>query len=311
MAIFSRYLWRLQENDRKTMTGMARRDRPGRMLQLKYGQTHYELDKEPDKPLLICIHGWSTASYVWDPLKPLLRAKGYRVLTYDLYGRGYSDRPDVLHSAELFTYQLTELLNKLGLNDTKLNVIGYSMGGAIAARFVSERLEDVERLLLIAPAGMEVRSPGLRRFVRNNPKFSNPHIQTLLPLVLRAQFRSAAAGFKGNQMVQKVARKQKRELEFRGYLPSLLSSLNGALASKMKTEHEKIAGAKVAVRAIFADQDKTVPYPTAKRLFDKWNPNGVSQTITGAGHAITYTHAQQIMKEVAEFFQLSSPGVSQ
>ena len=72
-------------------------------LDLTQGQTYCELDRETDKPLLVCIHGWSTASYVWKGLRPCLRKKGYRVLTYDLYGRGRSARPDAEHTTALFT----------------------------------------------------------------------------------------------------------------------------------------------------------------------------------------------------------------
>lgn len=301
MAIISSRIWRAQESKRKIMTGAARRNVPGKLLQLRHGQTHYQLDENSDFPLLICIHGWSTASYVWEPLKPYLRAKGYRVLTYDLYGRGYSDRPYVEHSAKLFTNQLAELLNRLGVQKTSLNIVGYSMGGAIAARFVSERLDSVDRLLLIAPAGMAVRSPVLRAFARSNPTLSDSHILALLPLVLRRQFRSAAIGFKDNRLVARVAQMQEQELEYRGYLPSLLSSLKGVLASKMAKEHRKIAGSDVAVRALFAVQDSTIPFPKAKGLFDQWNPNSVSRRIANASHALTYARAQQIMNEVDDF----------
>lgn len=297
----SKFVWRAQENNRKIMGEEARRGAPGRFLQLRHGQTHYGLDGDPDHPLLICIHGWSTASYVWDPLKPSLIAKSYRVLTYDLYGRGYSDRPDVDHSAELYTGQLTELLDSLALNNTSLNVIGYSMGGAIAARFVSEQLDAVDRLLLIAPAGMAVQRPTLRAFARRIPQLSDSPILALFPLLLRRQFRRARKGFESNASVGLVFERQLRELGYRGYLPSLLSSLKGILSSQMEEEHRKIAGSNVFVRALFADQDKTIPFPKAKRLFDQWNPNEVSKKISVVGHAVTYTHPERIINELDDF----------
>lgn len=293
--------WREQENEREVMTDMVREDASGQFLQLQHGQTYCQLEGDTDGTLLICIHGWSTASYVWKPLKPFLLAKGYRVLTYDLYGRGYSDRPDVSHSTELFTNQLTEILGQLGLSNTKLNIIGYSMGGAIATHFVSERLQDVERLLLIAPAGMAVRLPAMRFFARSMPRLFDSFILSKLANVLRNKFKDAAVDFQNDEAVQYVLEKQLNELNYQGYIPALLSSLKGALASRMSAEHRTIANSNVNVLAIFASGDKTIPHPTAKRRFDRWNRNNVSRKIKGAGHALTYTHARQIIDEVGDF----------
>lgn len=301
MSIVSKRAWRAAEKKRKIMVGAARANATGQLLQLSRGKTHYKLDGNPNDPLLICIHGWSTASYVWEPLRPYLLEKGYRVLTYDLYGRGFSDRPLVKNSAQLFTDQLEELLVALGLSGSRLNVIGYSMGGAIAARFVSQRLDLVDRLLLLAPAGMVVRFPIMRFVARHTPKVSDPLILSLLPRSLRKQFLSEADGLRGNDAVNRVVERQLRELDYRGYLPSLLSSLKGVLADDMAKEHRAIAGSNVAVRAIFADQDKTIPYPISKWLFDHWNQNGVSRTIKQAGHGVTYTHVHLIKQGTAGF----------
>lgn len=301
MKIFGSYFWRRRENKLKDMSESERENRPGKLILLKHGQTHYELDEEADGPLLVCLHGWSTASYVWEPLKPFFRKIGYRVLSFDFYGRGYSDRPEIEHTAEVLSDQLAELLEKLGLNQKEINVVGYSMGGAIAAHFVSQRLKDVKRLLLIAPAGMEVVAQKPRAFARKRPKLGDRVILSLLPLGLSIQFRRAAKGFENNQSVMKVVRNQTRELNYKGYTFALLSSLKGALSANMKTQHELIAASDVSVRAIFAEFDKTIPQPKAMNLLDEWNQNKVSRVVEGAGHAITYTHPKEIMKEVDDF----------
>lgn len=302
MALFSRHAWTFRERNRKPMNGRVRNAAPGKFAQLKHGQTHYELDDENSGPLLICTHGWSTASYVWEPLKRHFRAKGYRVLSYDLYGRGYSDRPDgVAHTAAFFSEQLAELLEYLQLGRTRLNIVGYSMGGAIAARFISERLEDVDRFLLIAPAGMEVRAPGFRAFARDNPKVFDAHILALLPLVLRRQFRKAASGHHGNADVVRVAQQQEKELTYQGYVEALLSSVKGVLAFPMAKEHKRIANHGTPVRAIFAESDTTIPIKLAMPLFDQWHSEEKRRVIPAAGHAVTYTHPNEIMREIDGF----------
>ncbi|GGX39180.1 hypothetical protein GCM10007385_02670 [Tateyamaria omphalii] len=300
MAIFSRKTWRAREMNLPTMTGAARSRRPGKLIKLRHGYTHYQLDEDTDLPILICAHGWSTSSYVWDQLKPLLRERGYRLLTYDLYGRGFSDRPDTLQTPGFFTQQLTELLSRLNLSNQRLNILGYSMGGAIAAHFVSQNVDAVDRMLLVAPAGMIVRFPITRRVAHSFPKVFDPHLLAVLPKVLPSQFDNEAQGFAHLPEVARVVQSQKRELVYRGYIPSLVSSLNGVLASNMKAEHRKIVRSELRIRAVFGADDSTIPSPWAKRLFDHWYPTGTSVEIRGAGHGLTYTHFHEVMNELDE-----------
>lgn len=300
MAIFSRMAWRAREMSLPIMTGVAQSRCPGKLIKLSHGRTHYQLDEETDRPLLICIHGWSTSSYVWEQLRPLLRGRGYRLLTYDLYGRGFSDRPDVLQTPMFFTQQLDELLSWLDLKNQRMNVLGYSMGGAIAAHFVSQRVDAVDRMLLVAPAGMIVRFPITRFVARSFSKAFDPHLFAALPKVLPGQFDNEAKGFSHLPEVARVVLNQKRELAYRGYIPSLVSSLNGALASSMKTEHRKIIRSGIRVRAVFGAEDSTIPTPWAKQLFDHWYPAGTSAKIRGAGHGLPYTHPDEVMNEFDE-----------
>lgn len=300
MAFISRKIWRAREKSLRVMTGAVRSARPGKLIKLRFGHTHYQLDEQADRPLLICIHGWSTSSYVWDQLRPLLRDRGYRLLTYDLYGRGFSDRPDLLQTPEFFTQQLDELLSRLKLSSERMNVLGYSMGGSIATHFVSQRVDAVDRMLLVAPAGMVVRFPITRFVARSFPKAFDPHLSAVLPKVLPGQFDNEAQGFTHLPEVARVVRNQKRELTYRGYIPSLMSSLNGALAANMKTEHHEIVRSGLRVRAVFGAEDSTIPSPWAKRLFDRWYPVGTSAEIGGAGHGLTYTHPYEVMNELDE-----------
>ena len=265
-------------------------------IELEHGRTFCELDPEDDKPLLILIHGWSTASYVWKGMRPKLREKGYRALSFDLYGRGKSARPNIKHTTDLFVDQLSQLLDALSLNSQPLSVVGYSMGGAIGASFAASRLGNVKRLLLIAPAGMVVRF-----IARSVPFAFDPIIRAGLPKALERQFKSAAKDYPHDAAVQKVLASQLAELQSKDYIEALLSSLKGALASPKREQHKLIAQSNVEVNAIFADKDKIIPHPYAKLRFDKWNQNEVSRVIQGAGHAVTYTHIPEIIVEVEGF----------
>ena len=95
------------------MNAEAREHAPGAFIQLSRGITHYEISGPEDAQTVILVHGFSVPAYIWEPTFQMLSQAGYRVLRYDLYGRGYSDRPDTTYNSQLFGKQLSDLIEQL------------------------------------------------------------------------------------------------------------------------------------------------------------------------------------------------------
>ena len=119
----------------------------GRLVRLSHGFTHYILE-EPNElktskvvqlPLVVLVHGFVGSSSYFEYLKNELLLAGRRVLRFDLYGRGHSDPcTHTPHTEMLFAGQLAELLFALGFNhDEPIDVLGYSMGAVVAAKFAA------------------------------------------------------------------------------------------------------------------------------------------------------------------------------
>jgi len=68
---------------------------PGQFARLSDGYTHYEIGGPPDGRVVVLAAGATVPYYIWDPTFSALVGAGFRVLRYDYYGRGFSDRPDV------------------------------------------------------------------------------------------------------------------------------------------------------------------------------------------------------------------------
>ena len=120
-------------------------------IQLSDGWTHYRWNGPIDGPVVVFVHGFSSPMFIWERQAQALGEAGFRVLRFDLYGRGYSDRPDIAYDADLFDRQLLELIDKLGVVGP-VDVVGLSMGGPITLRFVDRHPHRVRRFGLIAPA---------------------------------------------------------------------------------------------------------------------------------------------------------------
>lgn len=84
--------------------------------------------------------------------------RGYRVMLFDLFGRGFSDGVgDLPHDPRLYTTQILLVLASSPLAWTGNNafrLIGYSLGGGIAVHFANAFPHVVESLVLLAPAGL-------------------------------------------------------------------------------------------------------------------------------------------------------------
>jgi pimeloyl-ACP methyl ester carboxylesterase len=104
-------------------------------------------------PPLVLVHGLgSNALQDWGRLVAPL-ARRYHVYAPDLPGFGRSERPaDADYSIPMQVEALRAFLGAVGVS--RARVAGISMGGWIVARLAGEHPELVERLVVVAPAGM-------------------------------------------------------------------------------------------------------------------------------------------------------------
>jgi pimeloyl-ACP methyl ester carboxylesterase len=129
----------------------ARRGAPGKFVTLGDGVTHYDVQGPDTGQRVLLAHGFSVPSYIWDSTSAALTAAGFRVARYDYFGRGFSDRPDIAYTPELFDRQMLQLLDSLGWREP-VDIVGLSMGGPITAAFVGRHPDRVRSLTLVDPA---------------------------------------------------------------------------------------------------------------------------------------------------------------
>ncbi len=281
----------LIEWNRHSMDNSTRGAAPGQFVRLSKGITHFNWHGPADGPVCVCVHGLTTPSFVWGGLTPGLVERGYRVLTYDLYGRGYSDRPRAPQDRAFFLDQLRELLAHQGVEDD-FTLIGYSMGGAISTAFAAEHPDRVNRLVLLAPAGMGLARGKLMRFIIDTPLIGDWLMLVLFPRIHRKGVRAERDL---PTAVPDVTLLQAKETEYQGFTPAVLASLRGLLSKTLEPEHAKLQAAGLPVLAIWGGADRVIPAAAIGTLAE-WNSKAVHQVLEGAGHGLTYTHADEILK---------------
>jgi len=105
---------------------------------------HY-LERGRGEPVLL-IHGLGCSGADWAFQVTALENR-YRVIVPDLPGSGHSDPPRGGYSIEGFAAAMWKLLDQLGIS--KINVIGFSLGGAVALEMAANRPACVPKLALI------------------------------------------------------------------------------------------------------------------------------------------------------------------
>ena len=288
------------EYKRRRMDDVARRTAPGQFADLSMGITHYDWFGPQRGPVVVCVHGLTTPSFVWRGLARGLALMGFRVLVYDLYGRGYSDRPRRRQTADFFHRQLCELLDHVGLGD-KFTLIGYSMGGAIATSFAATYPTRITQLVLLAPAGMRVPAGGFVKFIRRTPVIGDWLMLAIYP-------RQHRKGIDGERdlpsSVADIGKLQKAELETRGFVRSVLSSLRGLLAKDQRDQHIRLKEFRMPVVAIWGREDDVIPL-SCVGILAEWNRDAVQEVVAGAGHGLPYTHTNEVLRVLrAELIEL-------
>ncbi|KAJ3326045.1 hypothetical protein HDV06_002430 [Boothiomyces sp. JEL0866] len=133
-------------------------------IDLPQGKTHYYLIGPKDGIKVVFVHGLGTPPPALSGFLNQLAENGFRILTYESYGRGYSDSPGTEFNEQLFVNQLALVLLKFGW--TNYNIIGYSLGGAVVAGFASRFPENIKKVAFIAPAGIMKKLPAITLLMR-------------------------------------------------------------------------------------------------------------------------------------------------
>jgi pimeloyl-ACP methyl ester carboxylesterase len=109
-----------------------------------------------DGPPVILIHGYGDTADGWRRVVPGL-LENHRVIAIDVPPFGRSGEPRVPKLMEFYKDFFPELFEKLDVGPA--TVIGHSLGGAIALHLTLARPELVQRLGLVAPAGLGKSPP--------------------------------------------------------------------------------------------------------------------------------------------------------
>jgi 4,5:9,10-diseco-3-hydroxy-5,9,17-trioxoandrosta-1(10),2-diene-4-oate hydrolase len=130
----------------------------GKFVEIGDGlRVHYH--EAGEGPVVVFLHGSGPGASGWSNFRgnvPAFTGAGFRVLVPDTLGYGHSSKPDgVDYTLDFLEGAVERFLAALRVE--RCAVVGNSHGGAMAIRLATRRPELVERLVLMAPGGLEER----------------------------------------------------------------------------------------------------------------------------------------------------------
>jgi pimeloyl-ACP methyl ester carboxylesterase len=299
----------VQMNKLKTLTAS---DIPtaGAWVSLKEGNLyyrwHYPDEKVSNNETVVLVHGFSTPHFVWDGMKGFLLDAGYSVLVFDHYGRGYSERPRIKYTRDVFVQSLKELLDSQKISES-VHLVGYSMGGPVVGHFTSEFPDMVESISLIAPAGFMAENPtkdwwimkplvgewflnvfGSRLVFQGNEEKSEPSRED--PLALSKK-----------EFIKKV----EIQMQYKGFINALLSTARNFNFFSTQEMFGDVGNLNKPILTIWGTEDEVVPFMGRKELTN-YIPQSELLILEGGKHDITYAEPSMVGAAIRDFL-MSQP----
>jgi pimeloyl-ACP methyl ester carboxylesterase len=245
-------------------------------VSLSTGFTYYRISNEESCATAdVLVHGFSVPSYIWDPTYDFLASKGRCVVTLDLYGRGFSDNPDVAYTDELFATQVFELLDHLKIE--KATLLGLSNGGRVVSQVAGLAPERVEQLIYVASSGFRDVSRAA------NVDVSQAEIDALV-----ARYPDLPAGqlsdFKDPTSFQGWDDKYAELLVHKGFARALISTRKNHDSQDLDRIHAELQASDIPVTTIWGDSDTVVVYAGFAEKLERLLPKRVEHFVPESGH---------------------------
>ena len=238
----------------------ARKAAPGSFAKLIRGVVHYELAGPEDGKVVVLVHGLTTPFFIWDKTFPALVQAGFRVLRYDHYGRGFSDRPEVSYDHDLFDSQLLELIKTLRLR-TPVHLVGLSMGGGVSITFADRHPELVSRVCLISPLGFPMEEPFVRKLALV-PLLGDYIMAVAGEGILKNGVRSSIYKF---ERFPEFMGKFEDQLKYRGYTEAILSTLRNLPLEPLMESYQRVGKQNRPSFYSGAVRMRSFPFPSVNR----------------------------------------------
>jgi len=254
---------------------------------------------------VIFIHGFGSKKDIWQP-QILTLSKKFKTITFDLRGAGMSERPNSPYTMEVFADDVKGLMDSLHIKLTHL--IGRSLGGMIAQRFVLKYPNYVKKLVLIATSSKFDQKRAIDSIINNRIQ----EIELLRTDPEKAFWNKAYFVF--HQKFRSKLKSNPKKLYYNSFsLETLIKDsqinpsrpqdiINQGNAMKDHNTFDELPQINNSTLLLAASHDRLI-IKSSMDIIHKRIPNSTLKIIQNAGHFMTLSKAPEVNKLILEFLE--------
>jgi len=186
------------------------------------------------RPVAVLIHGFASALDVWGPVVPAV-AKTHRVVSLDLKGFGWTDRPEGDYSPDAQARIVLKLMDQRGIE--RAAIVAHSWGSSVALALALHAPERVTRIVLYDAWVYEDQLPTFFHWAR-----ADGFGETLFNLFYkeRADERIALAFFDKKYVTERLIESVDDALDRPGTVAAALAAVRGQRYAEVEGRYRKI-----------------------------------------------------------------------
>jgi non-heme chloroperoxidase len=258
---------------------------------------YYE-DHGSGKPLIL-IHGYPLSGASWEKQTAVLLAAGYRVITYDRRGFGKSSQPATGYNYDTFAEDLRKLVMQLELRDFAM--AGFSMGGGEVARYLGRYgSKGVSKAIIISGV-----PPFLRKGADNAEGVDGSVFEGIEKAVRADRYAFFTEFFKNFYNTDVFLGKRVSPEVIQGNWNTAAGASAAASLACVATWQEDfrkdLAQIDVPTLVLHGDADRILPIGASGQRTVKLIRGARLVVIKDGPHCITWTHADEVNRELLAF----------
>lgn len=264
---------------------------------LSDGVTHYELKGAQGGKTIVLVHGNAAPCFTWDNTIDALVDAGFRVLRYDVFGHGFSDRPVFkAYNRDLYDRQLVELLDRLSVTDPVF-MVGTSQGGAISAYFTAKHPGRVEKLALLAPFFDSFTGQGMVKLIKT------PGIgEYMMRLMGDKSITDPSKVLFSDEKKAGLVTKLKDQLRFKGKKMAVIANMRGNALDDATQFYREVKNQGIPVLLTWGTHDQSISGESMERL-RKLIPTIEYHEFENFSHLAHYEFPEKINPILVSFFK--------
>ncbi|MCU1238044.1 MAG: alpha/beta hydrolase fold [Candidatus Solibacter sp.] len=286
--------YRRADLEKFDLTTDVREKAPGSFIRLPNGVMHCELAGPASGQFVVLVNGFSSPYAEWDPTFAGLVAAGFRVLRYDHFGRGLSDRPEARHDPEFFDKQLQDLLDALKV-EAKVDLVGQDMGGAIAAAFVNRHPMHARKLVMI--------DPGYRTGYQIPWRLRLPFSRGYGLMIMASKLPERQMDdFVHPERFSSYQNAYREQMRYRGFRKAILSTMFHTWVEDATAEYRQLGKTGRPVMLLWGIADEVSRIDLSAKLLEDI-PRVEFHVIKDAGHMPQLEHPEVVNPLIVDFLR--------